>query len=166
MEDMIFLPVGYPVQFKNIDSTYRYEIENMQGTHLLESNEFMLWTELLRKSNEADTDPAALNSLKEKKAILYAESGNTLFSLLFAYVPVRQGFGGIAENRYCIVLGEKNFFPSKLQMDFWELSDGNKTVLEILRILAKEHSIVSSSEKEEFVKQIKGLMTYSLLFLK
>lgn len=166
MEKMIFLPIGYPLNFRQNENTFEYVIENAQGIHSLGEQEFMLWTDLLRKNSEYDLNPGALNALKEKKAVVYADSGSNLFSLLFSYVPVRQGFGGISDSKYCVVLGEKIFFPSKLQLDFWEKADGKATVLDIMRSLAQTHKMVSAAEKEDFVNQLKGLMTCSLLFLR
>lgn len=153
-----YLSVGYPLTYA-VDQSSVYILEQMEGTVALTTEELKEWTRCLPVvAREQESEE--LRTLIRKGAVF---SGNSLSELLDSIRKrnaVRQGFGFLNNDKYCLMLGKEYWYPSEVQLRLWSAADGCTTIDNLLELFEDE-----LIEMEVF-KNLSVLMRNDSLYLR
>ncbi len=156
---MYYLAVGYPLTYA-VDQPSVYILEQIEGTVSLTTAELREWSYCLRV-NAREQENELLRSLVRKGAVFAADSLESLLDGIRGRNAIRQGFGFLKEQKYCIMVGKECWYPTKGQLTLWSGADGISTVDGLLRLAADE----SMTEMQAF-NGISVLMKNDSLFLR
>ena len=176
-----YVCVGYPLgyQLEN-DNSWRYMFELANDKRLsailITIDEFKLWSRIRMQEEHLDlceNDKKLLESLKEKRILLEANTLSELLKKILLLNPIRQGTGLIKEydniitdNSVCILLGNALVYPTNLECNIWRKSSGTSFVSNILDSCVDTTKKSLEAFEEDFVSAILKLIKYDVLRLR
>ena len=169
----LYMTYGYPIAVvsssdKKING---YVIEKSPGEMIeLNSDEALAWAKLLTIGESDNIN--IINILKSKKVLFCGNSISELFDQILNLFPIRQGIGVAEPNdvvnektdkeknaHISIKIGGKSYKVTSFQNKVWQLSDGNKSLKDILELCEINFSI-------EKMKEMLFLMYYGLIYFR
>lgn len=157
--------IGYPIGITKTDEGYYYTIETKDKYIHLSYEELQVWS-LVDSSYipHAENELKMVQRLESSGVLLSADTKKDILTTVLPRCYVRQGFGMLNTDGYCVHIGDKVINLTKRQMILWQLGNGNNKLAQAIAYCLRE-MVVSKDRLSDMVDDLTYLIDSELIYI-
>ena len=118
--------IGYPLGLNKMeDESIAFCLELQNRVVPIPIEKLKTWARIAKHDIDSTISSEDIMMLKKNGVVVWCNTKDAFEQRLEGYVPVRQGYSGIDENKHLVVyLGNVRHVLSPLQLQLWMCADG------------------------------------------